>query len=98
MNKEECVKKIKKCISYLESFGYQWAVEQAEELKQVAEFIEDTVPDSIDVSKFINMQTREIDIMGYTAEYLENERRRAKRKYEKAYKKAVERAKYVKGS
>lgn len=45
-NNKECIKKIKKCISYLESFGYQWALEQAEELKQVIEYMEQEIKDN----------------------------------------------------
>lgn len=39
--KEDSIKKLKKCISCLESFGYQWALEQVKELKAVIKFIEE---------------------------------------------------------
>lgn len=90
VNKKECISLLNKTIVQLESFGYQWALDRAKDLATVAEYIEDVAPEDVDVSKFINAQTGEVDIMGYTSAYLEKEQARAKRRYEKACKKAAE--------
>lgn len=90
MDKKECISLLKETIMQLESFGYQWALDRAKDLTTVAEYIEDVTPEHVDVSKFINTQTGEVDVMGYTSAYLEKEQARAKRRYEKAYKKTVE--------
>lgn len=83
MNKKECISLLNKTITQLESFGYQWALDRAKDLATVAEYIEDVAPEYVDVSKFINAQTGEVDVMGNTRAYLEKEQARAKRRYKK---------------
>lgn len=39
MTKEEAIKRLERCISYLRSFGYQWALERAEEIEPIIDYI-----------------------------------------------------------
>ena len=39
MSKKECITLINKTIEQLESFGYQWALERADDLKKVVEYV-----------------------------------------------------------